>query len=408
MRDKEQQSPSKAPFQPFKITPVFEWNWKASKPLVINQGGTSSSKTYSILQVLILKAISDKEPGVTTIVGQDVPNLKIGAMRDFNSILADSEYVRGWLKDFNHSDKIATLVNGSIIEFKAYMNNEKGVQDAKSGKRKRLFINEANGVDVRVFDQLYMRTTEQTFIDFNPTNRFWAHDIVDQSSAGLRNDVDVFYSNYKHNPYVDSSIVEKLQSYKLFNNDHWLVYGVGKTGQLKGLVFPDAQQVDWPEDAEKIDYGLDFGYNHPTCLIRSTVFNGMLIFDELIYESGMNNKDISDRLSACEVSKSAKIQADSAEPKSIDELRGYGWNVVPAMKGKDSISWGINWIKQQPYGITRRSVNLWKEQRNYTWLLDASGNPLNEPIDKFNHGWDAARYSQSEKLQPTGPVLTWL
>ena len=152
---------------PFPISPIFEWNYKTQKQIVINQGGTSSGKTYSLLQVLACKA-AETPNQIITIVGQDIPNLKAGAIRDFDTILSSCDFFRSMIKQVNKSDKIYYFHNGSIMEFKSFDNE----QDAKSGKRNYLFVNEANGIPYSIYDQLQMRTSKQVYIDYNPSAHF--------------------------------------------------------------------------------------------------------------------------------------------------------------------------------------------------------------------------------------------
>jgi len=143
---------------PFPISPVFEWNYKSDSPVNVNQGGTSSGKTYSILQVLLCKA-AERSNQIITVVGQDIPNLKAGAMRDIESILNDP-FFRSMIRSTNKTDRIYTLNNGTVIEFKSFDDE----QDAKSGKRDYLFLNEANGIPYSVYDQLQLRTTKQIYL----------------------------------------------------------------------------------------------------------------------------------------------------------------------------------------------------------------------------------------------------
>ncbi len=207
----------------FEISSVFRWNFESVKPIVINQGGTSSGKTYSILQVLICKCLQEKNQ-VVTVVGQDVPNLKSGAIRDFETIIETTPFFSRFLESINRTDKSYKFINGSIIEFKSYENE----QDAKSGKRQYLFVNEANGVPFSVYDQLQIRTEKQVFLDYNPTFAFWVHDKL----IG-RDDVDLFISNYKNNPFISAEIIRKIEQLKHTDPNKWKVYGLGKTGVLE-------------------------------------------------------------------------------------------------------------------------------------------------------------------------------
>lgn len=370
----------------FTTSAVFEWNYRAKERVVINQGGTSSGKTFSILQVILLRCLKKKR--IATVVGQDIPNLKKGAIRDFERIL-DSCGLYSVIADHNKTDRIYTLQNGSIIEFSSYQDE----QDAKSGKRDILFVNEANGIPYGVYNQLAMRTAEQIFIDYNPTTTFWAHEELMGHP-----DTVVFYSNFTHNPFVTQDIVDHVRGYRSRDPESWRVYGLGKTGNIKGLVFRNVSFVpDFPKDAKRVCYGLDFGFtNDPTALVQVGELHGELYGRQLIYRLGMTNQDISSELSRLGISKGVEIYADSAEPKSIAEIKSDGWNIKPATKGRDSVKHGITLLKQYRLNITADSTEWKKEQSNYKWK-EKDGISMNEPVDSWNHCWDACRYAVSMK-----------
>lgn len=385
----------------FETTPIFDWTYNSKKPIIIHQGGTGSGKTYGIDQCLLIRAIEEKN--TITIVGQDIPNLRGGALRDMQSIINTYAWVENYIDGYNATNREYYFKNGSIIEFKSFDN----AQDAKSGKRDYAFFNEANGTPFAIFDEINVRTTKQTIIDYNPTNEFWAHEMIRDMQAGKRNDIDFFISNFRHNRFLPQSIIDKILSYKTTNPNRWLVYGLGKTGTVEGLIFPDVQIVDsFPEDAEYIDYGLDFGFtNDPTVLIRSTVLDGVLIADQMLYQTGLDNPAIARKLKELGVD-ARLIYADSAEPKSIQELRNLGCNVREAVKGAGSVNWGLQHLKSYRggYAVTARSSEMRHELRNYSNKYDKFTNKYtNDPEDKFNHCADAWRYSQSGKINPTTP-----
>jgi phage terminase large subunit len=366
--------------QLFQTSVVFESNRNSLSDIVVNQGGTSSGKTYSILQNLFLYAIEDHNQ-VITIVGQDIPNLKVGALRDAQTIVENSEILQSFIADYNKSDRIYYFVNGSIMEFKSYDD----AQDAKSGKRDYLFINEANGITKDIFDELYIRTKRKTYLDYNPNTEFWVH----YELIGKPN-VELIISDHRHNPFLDDKIHEKIEA--IDDSELWKVYARGLTGKLEGVIFRDYNVIsNVSTDAKLLGYGLDFGFtNDPSALIAVYSQSGELVLDELIYEKGLLNVKISDRMR--ELSVSGRIIADSAEPKSISELQGYGWNVEPASKGRDSIKQSINILKRYKLNVTQRSHNLKNELNNYKWKQNRDGRLENEPVDFLNHSIDAVRY----------------
>ena len=183
---------------------LFKRNYNSKAHIVINQGGTSSGKTYAIEQVLFCIACSEAKQ-VITIVGQDVPNLKAGALRDALNIYADSKVLLHAVKSYNKTNRIFEFTNGTIIEFKSYGD----AQDAKSGKRDYLFINEANGITWDVYTELALRTKKKIFIDYNPNNEFWAHDNL-MGKPG----VEVIISDHRHNPFLSPPVREKIEGLK--------------------------------------------------------------------------------------------------------------------------------------------------------------------------------------------------
>ena len=373
----------------FQTSVIFERNYNSVAEVVVNQGGTSSGKTYSILQVLCLKAIEQPDQ-VISVVGQDVPNLKSGALRDMQSIVASSQDIQSWIKGYNASDRIFTFHNGSIIEFKSYQDS----QDAKSGKRDYFFLNEANGISFEIYSELAMRTKKQVYIDYNPNARFWVHDKLIGKEG-----TELIISDHRHNPFLPDVIRKKIEALREDDEELWKVYARGMTGKIEGLIYRKwGTIVTIPSDAEVIGMGLDFGFtNDPTACVMVYRYNGELIIDELLYHKGYTNQDISVYFTQSGVSKSVSIVADSAEPKSIEERRRMGWRIEGANKGKDSILNGIDILKRFRINVTSRSANLIKELNAYKWK-EKDGNATNVPIDSFNHGMDALRYLALNKL----------
>lgn len=365
----------------FKTTDVFLSNRNAETDIIINQGGTSSGKTYSILQNLFLHAI-ENDRAIITVAGQDIPNLKVGPIRDAHNIVEQTEGLSNYILEYNKSDRVFTFVNGSIIEFKSYDD----AQDAKQGKRDYLFLNEANGVDKIIWDELYIRTKKKSYIDYNPNNEFWVHTEL----IGKPN-VTLIISDHRHNTFLDQKIHDKIEAIQ--DPELYKVYARGLTGKLEGVIFRDYNVVPGVSpDAKLIGYGLDFGFsNDPTALVALYSQSGELIIDELIYERGLLNVRISDLMR--ELGVNGRIVADSAEPKSIAELGAYGWQIEGAKKGPDSIRQSINTLKRYKLNVTQRSSNLKKELNGYKWKQNKDGKLDNEPVDFLNHAIDALRYA---------------
>lgn len=373
-----------------KTSILFKYNYECDAQIIINQGGTSSGKTYAILQVLFCLAV-EMPKQIITVVGQDIPNLKAGALRDALSIQAASDTLKLLIKNYKKTDRIIEFTNGSIIEFKSYGNG----QDAKSGKRDFLFVNEANGISWEIYSELALRTRKRIFIDYNPNTGFWVHERLIGKPG-----VQLFISDHRHNPFTDEATRSKIERLKIEDIELWKVYARGLTGKVSGLVFTNWHVCEHiPADAKLIAAGLDFGFsNDETGCLLVYKHNGELWVNELIYETGLTNTDLSDKLKSVGISTSMEIIADSAEPKSIEELRRLGWYISPAKKGPDSIKNAIDILKRYTINVTRSSVNLRKELSKYTWKTDKSGQPLNQPIDACNHLIDPLRYVALNKL----------
>ncbi len=385
----------------FEASPVYEANYRATKPKVVNQGGTSSGKTYSILQALFC-LLSEAPNLVCTVVGQDIPNLKKGAIRDADTIVRSSETLRALLKGYNKSDRIYEFHNGSIMEFTSYDD----FQDAKSGKRDYLFINEANGIEYTVVKELVLRTRIRAYFDYNPNAEFWVH----EKMIG-KPDCHLIISDHRQNPFIPQQIRDGIEALKEEDIELWRVYARGKTGKIEGLIFRKWERCDGiPTGATHIGRGMDFGFtNDPTAVIDVYQQNGELWLEEILYERGLTNDDIERRLLEEDpLSKQKQTVADSAEPKSIEDLRRKGLRIEPAMKGPDSVRAGINTLKKYKLNVTRGSTNLLKELGAYKWKSDrGTGAVTNEPIDKMNHALDAVRYVALNKLQQDAGGYAW-
>lgn len=354
------------------------------------QGGTSSSKTISILMLLINSAQSDKTPKLTSVVSETLPHLKKGAIRDFLSIMEGHGYYEE--ANWNKTDFIYTFETGSKIEFFSADQPTK----VRGPRRDRLFLNEANNVDYESFDQLEVRTKERVYLDWNPTSPdFWFYTQVQQ-----RGDVDHITLTYRDNEALDPEFVKAIEQRK--NNARWWrVYGEGLVGEIEGMVYRDWRMIDEiPHEARLVVRGLDFGYTHdPSAVVDIYEHDGGYIFDEVCFQKGLSNRQIADILKA-QPNSSILTVADSAEPKSIDEIKSYGLTIIPAQKGADSVKYGIQWVQDQKISVTKRSVNVIKEYRNFCYVTDRNGEQTDVPDHNFSHSMDAIRYALTTR-KPT-------
>lgn len=375
----------------FKATTAIKKIAKLKKRIRAVQGGTSASKTISILMYLIAKAQSDYTEGedgkkkvtptLTSIVSESFPHLKRGVMRDFLNIMQTQGYYDE--NRWNRTDFTYEFETGSKIEFFSADQPDK----VRGPRRDRLFLNECNNLPLETFEQLEIRTKEFIFLDWNPTNEFWFYTEV----APKRTDVDHIILTYKDNEALDARIVEAIEQ-RRGNKAWWRVYGEGLLGEVEGKIYRGWEVCERiPHEARLERYGLDFGYtNDPTAIVAIYYYNGGYILDEICYQKGMSNKNIADLLKNID---RAMIVADSAEPKSIDEIKSYGLNIIPAKKGKDSIRQGIQLVQQQKITVTNSSINLIKEYRNYMWKYDKNGVATQEPEGGNDHALDAVRYA---------------
>lgn len=379
------------------ITTSTQKIFNLTKRIKAIQGGTSAGKTISVLQVLIHKCQSEDTSGdITSVVSESFPHLKRGAIRDFLSIMQMQNYYQD--DRWNRTDFTYRFETGALLEFFSADQPSK----VRGPRRKRLFINEANNVDFESFEQLEVRTRGDIYLDWNPTSEFWFYSEV----LGKRDDVDHLIINYTHNEGLPVEIIKSIEQRKN-RPGWWRVYGEGLLGEVEGKIYKGWEIIDdIPFQARKERRGLDFGYsNDPTAIVDVYYYNGGYILDEICYRKELSNRQIADIISSQE--DTAITVADSAEPKSIDEIMLYGLTVLPAQKGPGSISTGIQFVQDQRISVTKRSVNVIKEYRNYMWKTDKNGRILNVPEDgQADHCMDAARYALASILKPAEYTAT--
>ena len=376
----------------FVVTTAIKKLYQLNKRIKVIRGGTSAGKTFGIIPILIDKAIKNANLEIS-IVSESVPHLRRGALKDFLKIMMMLNRYRD--AQFNKSTLKYNFTNGSYIEFFSTDMPDK----LRGARRTDLYINECNNIPFDAYQQLMVRTSNNIWLDYNPTSSFW----VDREVLNGE-DVDFITLTYKDNEALPDTIVKEIESAKEkakksnYWKNWWKVYGLGQLGSLEGVCIPDWKETQLPSEARILCYGMDFGYsNDPTSVVAMYKYNDSYIFDEIIYKKGLLNRDISNLLKTYDVDD--VIYADSAEPKSIAELNHYGHIVYPVKKGRDSINYGLNLINQNKIFITSRSKNLINELRNYVWMSDKQGNVLNKPIDAYNHAIDALRYAITSQLE---------
>lgn len=366
---------------------VFNHLIKSDKRIIVEQGGTRSGKTYNILLWLIFYYTERNTAKTITICRKSFPSLRASVMRDFFDILRNHDLYR---EEYHNKSSHEYHLNGNLVEFISLDQPQK----IRGRKRNLLYINEANELFYEDWQQLIFRTDGRIILDYNPSESFhWIYDRVIP-----REDCDFYQTTYRDNPFLDEQIKNEIERLKETDEDYWRIYGLGERGMSRATIFQFGTS-EIPQEAKLLSYGLDFGFtNDPSAIVAIYQHGDNLYLDELLYRTGMTNRDIHNHLQSLGLDRRDEIFADSAEPKSIEELHRFGWNVKPTAKGQDSINAGIDILKRHKLFATSRSNNLIKELQNYKWTEDKNGNLLNKPIDVMNHALDAARYAVYNKL----------
>jgi phage terminase large subunit len=382
-----------------KTTRIYEENaeaWLSGKRRALNEGGTASSKTWSILQLLILIAEHTKSPLLISVVSESLPHLKRGAIRDFFRILDESPDNN---PRYNKTEQKYTFGKG-VIEFFGADESDK----VRGPRRDILFINEGNNVPWETARGLDIRTAKFTFVDWNPISEFWAHE----------NWINHPENAYIHSTYQDAldvlppEVVANIESNRDKDPNWWNIYGLGLIGKIEGLVYPFFSQVDNLPPQGELVYGLDFGFSgDPAVLTKNKIFSESLYSQELFYERGLTNQDIAQRMLDLGIQKNSDIiWADSAEPKSIEEIYQYGFNIKGAPKGPGSVEYGHQKVRQYKQCWTKDSVNCIKEQRNFRYIADKNNKLTEKTTHIYSHGMDSRRYAVMGLSEPPEPEET--
>ena len=348
----------------------------------MHQGGTRSGKSFSILTALCELCYQNKDANLLiTVVRKSFPALRGSILRDFIEILNREN----WYDARNHNKTEQTYsLFGNKFEFISIDDQQK----IRGRKRHVCFANEANELTLPEFRQLALRTIgvpggSAIILDYNPSDEYhWIYEEVIP-----RDDATFFKTTYKDNPYLQPEVIAEIERLKETDPNYWRIYGLGERGVNQAAVFTwEVGEIA----GKRIGTGLDFGFtNDPTAVIDVYQDGHTLILHERLYSTGLTNPDIAEELDKLDVQ---TIIADSAEPKSIEELFRLGHNVKPARKGPDSVRQGIDIMRRHKLLVTAESTNLQKELRAYRWEQDKNGRNLNRPVDKDNHGIDAVRY----------------
>ena len=360
--------------------------------IIANQGGTRSGKTFTIIQLLIALALKEKLH--ISICSVAFPHLRRGAIRDWMSIMDSSDLYEQ--NQHTRTEQLYHYPNGSIIEFFSVDNALK----VRGPGRDILFVNECNLIDKDTFRQLLLRTRKAVFIDYNPADEFhWIYDEV-----LTRSDCKFIKSTYKDNPFLPKEQVKEIERLKDIDENAWRIYGEGERGHSEGIIY-----TNWANYSSTVNgnvcYGMDFGFNNPTALVRITENDKNLYAEEIIYQSNLTNQDLIGLLKS-RVKLHEPIFGDAAEPQRIEEIRRAGFNIRPANK---AVKDGIDYVKSHKLFIHSQSANLLKEIRSYKYQTNnGNKNIPEEPVKLNDHACDAMRYAaMGLKKQVIGPSITF-
>jgi phage terminase large subunit len=384
----------------FKVLDLIQKNPKET--VFVIRGGQGASKTISILELIIQSLISSEKE--VSVLSSELSKMKRTVIRDYKKICKDWGVLKNEI-DFNKSESKHDYFNGSYLDFLGADTNDVG----KGFRRDILYINEADKLEIDTAVQFISRS-KLTIIDYNPDCLFWGDDYINENN--------LITLTFEDNEYLPQSEVDSILDYKtkgfynpnlpfelLFKDENiknkywsnkWKVYGLGMIGSLDGVVYSNWGEIATiPEGARLLGYGLDFGYsNDPTAIVEVYKWNDKRILNEICYSRGLSNDMI-----ASKINTRLPCYCDSAEPKSIDELKKFKINALPVTKGADSINYGIQIMQKENYLVTSNSINLIDEFQKYTWAKDKkTGDALNKPIDKYNHAMDAVRYHEMESI----------
>lgn len=360
-------------------TNIFSRNWDAmnsDKRFIINQGGSRSSKTYSLCQMIIVYCVQNPNK-VVSIVRKTFPALRATVMRDFFEIMKDLEIYEK--ANHNMSENIYRFPNGSIVEFFSVDDEQK----IRGRKRDIGWCNEANELWFEDFQQLNMRTEEKLIFDYNPSDSSsWLYKLPAEESVMIK-------STYKDNPFLPESIKRQIEDLKRTDEALYQIYALGEKAISKSNIYNNWMFLGRkPTRFQSFVYGLDFGYNHPTALIRVYWSDGDIWIEPVLYESYLTTSELIEKFKQLEVEKSVDILADYSRPEIIAELQNAGFNVNNANK---SVKMGINFVKT--FGVfCQEDEALKKEYENYKWKK--IGDIITEePIKLYDDAMDAIRYA---------------
>ena len=369
-----------------KSTVIFEKNYAALNDqgirFVINEGGSRSSKTYSLCQLVIIYCLQNNNK-VVTIIRKTFPALRATVLRDFIEILKELNIYS--VEDHNKSEHIYTFPNGSIVEFFSVDDEQK----IRGRKRDIAWCNEANELYFDDFTQLNMRTESKLIFDYNPSeSTSWLYELPQEESILIK-------STYKDNPFLPQSIRAQIEDLKRTDEALYQIYALGEKAISKSNIYSNWSFIPHrPARFVNYVYGLDFGYNHPTALMRVYWCDNDIYIEPVIYESYLTTPMLIDKMQSFNVEKTVTIVADYARPEIIAELNNAGYDVQNANK---VVKKGIDNIKT--FGVLCQDDKaIRKEYENYKWKK-VGDMITDEPVKMWDDAMDAIRYATTHIRQ---------
>lgn len=363
--------------------------------IIFLRGGARSGKSFLIMQLMTIWLYTGQimgkhiPKGAFTVIRATFPALRATVLRDFIQYLHD-------LNIYQYIDHRKTInefhYKGRQIDFIPADNPQK----LRGRKHDLAWLEEINDMDFDTFVQVEMRLSNLMFMTVNPSGEPWGKTEIEEKRTEKIGDVLLDVSTYKDNPFLDDNVITSIKNLEHLDPDLFRIYNLGLWTKLKGLIYPEVNQVKkLPERYIEEAFGLDFGFKNYTSLVQMRRKNGEIYFREILREKGLLNDAIAKEIKRRKIK---KVICDSAEPRSIFELRTLGVNATPAKKGADSVKQGINFIKQHKIFVTEDSLGLLEEGKRYQWKQTPAGDFLDVPVKKFDDSWDAARYSVNRSL----------
>jgi len=370
-----------------KPTNIFKKNYLSTSPILVNRGGAGSSKSYSIAQLLTILFLKNTQIKILAL-RKSSTYIKDSLLKDFKDVMDD--FSAGQLIKYNKTERYFSsgkklIQLGSVDDAEKY----------KSTDWNYIWLEEATEFTFEEFKTLKLRNRtkavpdrpNQVILTFNPTSSLsWIKtEILDKNIY----DYTEIISSYKDNSYLPDFYVKDLQDLEKQDANFYRIYTLGEWGILENVIYSNWQVIDAIPEGGDVFYGLDFGFNNPSALVKIIVIDQVIYLQELIFESGLTNQDLIDKLNKLILNKNQPIYADSAEPQRIEEISRAVFNIHPANK---SVKDGIDFVKRQKLMIEKDSVNLIKELQTYSYRKDKNNNVLDEPIKFNDHALDAMRY----------------